>query len=674
MHSQRERVLVIDDDTQFRALVKSCLEEKGLEVAEAGCASSARALLANLAPDLIIVDGMLPDIDGALFVEELRQNGNVKPVFFVSAHWRAAEQYKHLTNNLKVSSIIHKPIVPSLFAEQVARALTQLSTVGSPRIEKNQQLMQRIKVLTENYAEQIPELIDELRGAVQEAKQDTGSGACLERAINLAHRQKGTSGSYGFNALSEQFEKIEHGLKLLSNRKLKQPGSVWSAIDVAIENACKSELRVLESERTKLPDTTTTSRVLLVDEHQEFVELAKSIGQKHLLDVVCVSGQKEAMDVIRGHSLQAAVIAESPQRGDDSLALIAELRDFPTCEKLPIALVSADAGLERRIMATSAGASLFLEQPVEPHAFTAAFEQLLVMRNWQRPHILVVDDDPNFTSYIAELLSAENMIVHQLNDSTLVLEKLAQVKPALLMLDVTMPGISGFDICRVLRTMPMWQDLPIVFVSANTDWEFRVATFKAGGEDYVPKPVIPEELAARVKLRVERRLWFRERTEKDPTTGLLLRRPFLEQFSALLSEAKRHSWPVSLVVLDVDHFKRINDTYGHLMGDAVLATMGRFMTNRFRVEDLRARWGGEEFILAFRAERPSTIATSVELALDNFRKIPFLSDDGQEFHVTFSAGVAAFPEDGLNIQQLVQIADARLYNAKQAGRARVVCE
>jgi diguanylate cyclase (GGDEF)-like protein len=129
---------------------------------------------------------------------------------------------------------------------------------------------------------------------------------------------------------------------------------------------------------------------------------------------------------------------------------------------------------------------------------------------------------------------------------------------------------------------------------------------------------------------------------------------------------------LSLALIDIDRFKVVNDSYGHLVGDHVLMSLGRLLGARFRLEDLRGRFGGEEFVIVFPAANAATAAGVLSRVLDEFRALPFRSDRGERFFVTFSAGVASFPQDGGTVDALLRAADRRLYQAKRSGRSHVV--
>ena len=349
-----------------------------------------------------------------------------------------------------------------------------------------------------------------------------------------------------------------------------------------------------------------------------------------------------------------------------------EIRSLPGYDNLPLAFISGENEVGDEGAATHAGASLHLHKPFKQDSLEKAVEHLVAIRQGGRPRILVTDDDEFFANTIALVLRNEGMIVKTLNDPTDILDTMQEFPPDMLLLDVMMPGITGFDVCRKLRKVPRWRDLPIIFLTGQTGVEARVEAFRCGGDDYLPKPVVNEELLTRVKVRIDRAAMLRERSDKDTITGLLLRRAFSEQLSAILAESERIKTNFSICLLDVDKFKLVNDTHGHLAGDRVLAGLGQLLARRFRVDDIRGRWGGEEFILAFKREKKETIHKAVDRVLEEFRGLEFEPDSGVRFSCSFSGGLATYPDDGESIFDLVQAADKRLYIAKENGRNQII--
>jgi diguanylate cyclase (GGDEF)-like protein len=410
-------------------------------------------------------------------------------------------------------------------------------------------------------------------------------------------------------------------------------------------------------------------RVLVVDSDPAVRAQLSELGREALLAVVAVATPAEGLAEARRRRPDAALLDAS--LGPAATALAHELRALPGHVRLPIAFLSERSDLEGRIAAAHAGASLFLRKPIDSYGFGTAVDQMLAIGQSEKPRVLVVDDDPEFVEIATEVLVGDGILVRSAHDATRLLELLDEVRPDLILLDAMLPRVSGWDAIRIVRTTPEHRDIPILFLTARTDLESRVQAFDAGADDYLAKPLVAEELLARVHVRLDRRRRQREATERDPLTRCLSRRSLLDAFASRLAEARRHGRDLSVALLDVDRFKRVNDVYGHLVGDQVLAALGRLLNAHFRLDDLRGRWGGEEFVVVFPGARARTAVGALARVLDEFRSRPFQSERGENFFVTFSAGVAEHPADGQSVDALLRAADCRLYQAKGAGRGLV---
>jgi diguanylate cyclase (GGDEF)-like protein len=413
--------------------------------------------------------------------------------------------------------------------------------------------------------------------------------------------------------------------------------------------------------------------ILVVDPDPGSRARLVELGREHCIDVSAVDGVDAAVAAGRARRFDATLIDVMVGGAPEAAFELARaLRSLEGNARLPIAFLSYGGTMAHRVEAVHAGGLLFLAKPIDSYTFGAAMEKLVSATLSERPRVLIVDDDDDFGSCVAAILEGEGMRVTTLTDPSRVLELADVESPDLVLLDVTLPGVSGFDVARMLRTMPRWQDVPILFLTGRTDLETRVAAFESGGDDYLSKPIVEEELLARVRMRLERRKLLRDLTEKDSLTKLLSRRALLERLASRLSEARRHARKLSIALLDVDEFKRVNDTHGHAMGDHVLAALGQLLAERFRFEDLRGRWGGEEFVIVFPGESARTAAAVLRRVLAEFRAKVFRGTDSAAFHVTFSAGIASFPADGASVEALMKAADLRMYQAKESGRNTVV--
>lgn len=413
--------------------------------------------------------------------------------------------------------------------------------------------------------------------------------------------------------------------------------------------------------------------VLVVDPDAAFLDHVSGLGRSRLIDVRGARDAGEALFEARKHALDAAILDVELGGGDGERAfeLARALRALDGNGDLPLAFMSRDGRIAHHIAAVHAGASHILSKPLDAHAFAVAVHGLEAERSSVRPRVLVLDDEIELARALAAELAARRMDAFALGDPLEVLDVLERLQPDLLLLDVDMPALGGLAVCRMLRANARWKDLPVLLATADASEDARIACFEAGGDDYVHKPVSTRELLARIHARLERQRLVRERADRDGLTGLLLRHAFAEALTARLSQAHREHHPVSVALLDLDRFKRINDVYGHLAGDRVLRGFGKLLGTAFRAHDLRGRWGGEEFVVAFCGEDAASATAILERTRRELEARVFQSDHGAPFHVSFSAGVACYPHDGLAIDQLLQAADRRLHAAKAAGRARI---
>ena len=412
---------------------------------------------------------------------------------------------------------------------------------------------------------------------------------------------------------------------------------------------------VMNEKLLPLSEDATSIRVMIMSQ-EEIPQMERQANGLPVQIIPCTNSV-DAETIAHRLALDAVLIDIDNDTPATGISLARSIRGLPGNESLPIAFVSTSSKPTNPIETAHAGASLFLEKPVKQQMLSNAVDYLLSVRTGGRPRILIIDDDEDFARMVGAILGKEGMIVKALCVPENVVEHITNFAPDVVLLDVMMPGISGYQICQQMREQPQWADLPVLFLTAQTGLSARLAAFEAGGDDYLPKPVAPAELLMRVKVRLERARMLRERADKDVLTGLMIRRAFMEQLQALMSESKNNNLRFSLCLLDIDHFKKVNDTYGHLAGDRVLTDFGALIRRTFRVEDLRGRWGGEEFIVAFRHIEKATARGALERCLEEMKTHVFEGDNGEKFSVSFSAGLVTFPEDGDVAQNLIKLAE-----------------
>jgi len=294
--------------------------------------------------------------------------------------------------------------------------------------------------------------------------------------------------------------------------------------------------------------------------------------------------------------------------------------------------------------------------------------------------VLLVEDSAVVRAVVRSELVAAGHVVREAGDGAAALEACRDLVPDVVLLDVEMPGMSGWDVLAAMKQDPSIEDVPVVFLTGLKDTADLVEGLRLGAHDYLRKPFEPAELLARVgaAARVKRlQDELRRRNDEleslsrtDALTGLPNRRHVQERLAAVASLAERHASSMAVVVIDVDHFKWVNDLHGHAAGDAVLRELGNRLAARVRGGEMVGRWGGEEFL----AVLPMTEAPGASVLAERLRQIiadePYQLPGGEVVEVTISLGCAASRD--ADPEALVRSADAALYEAKRSGRNRVV--
>lgn len=682
-------VFVVDEDAHLVKLVSTVVVPMGFQLEAFTSGGEALRQVPVLRPALIVVGERNSDTDGLGLIAKLREKDRKLPVAYVAARWREAEFYRVLNEELHVSLVAHRPLKTSILKLQLSDLLNVASAYESdidggsmmplPESRNDNGLGPGLEKWRRLFVSSIPARLDGLGRLLTAITLGEDSAQSVQEALIVAHNLKGTALSWGFTDLGETAGQMEQLLKSFSGNGhtaavIEDSSALFRMLNEhALVLKGEDDVPVVVEESGDLShDKAHILVVGAVDLPRNGTAQQSGIGVE-MIHTNHVCALEDARDV----ALDAALIdIPAGEDTEQCLSLARQLRDLRGCENLPLAFIVSQKDHDRleRASRTHAGGSLVIERPlVDAEVVDGVIGKLLSLAEGGRFRVMVVDDDSDMSSLVCRCLGQFGIIASALNDPLQVGRFLNEFNPDLLLLDVMMPGMTGFDVCRKLRSTERWRDLPIIFLTSQTDLASRITAYEAGADDYLPKPVINVELLTRVKARLEKARELKERSERDLLTGLLMRRRFSEQSNVLISEAARHGFEFTVALLDVDHFKRVNDTYGHDAGDLVLATIGRLLRKRFRVEDLRGRWGGEEFILAFRHENIETMQRALNRVLEELRGIVFPSND-HSFSVSFSAGLASFPTDGKNLHELVKTADMRLYIAKNKGRSMVVIE
>ncbi len=286
--------------------------------------------------------------------------------------------------------------------------------------------------------------------------------------------------------------------------------------------------------------------------------------------------------------------------------------------------------------------------------------------------ILVVDDTETNIDILLSLLGDEYDILVALDGKSALDIVQDEDNIDLILLDIMMPNMDGYSVCKVLKSRENSKDIPVIFITAKIDENSIERAYDAGGIDYITKPLKPRELKARVKTQLELRSVIKHLkfiASRDALTGVYNRR----EFFYLASKKFDHKYEnLYAVMIDIDQFKKINDMYGHSVGDEVIKLVANTINDCMIEGSIFGRIGGEEFAIVCEAPTRSSIVRKIELIRKSIESLELFSDSAQRVTFTISEGIAKIKIDTESLDDLLKEADKALYEAKGSGRNKVI--
>lgn len=358
-----------------------------------------------------------------------------------------------------------------------------------------------------------------------------------------------------------------------------------------------------------------------------------------------------------------------PARGDttaEEFACIAAVR--ATCSASQLFYLGVQSAIDPIVALMRAGIDVAI--PSEEQSAMVLNRVLDLVQNFEQENfrVLVVEDSRVAVALIQRTLAEHGIDSHAINDPGTLLDVLESYRPDLILMDMHMPRFNGVEATRVLRQMAAYQSIPIVYLSGESEVGMQVEALRLGGDQFLIKPFNPVLLAAVVKTKIERFRETQRSTRLDGLTGLLNHTAAKSRLKSMVGKIGEHG-SLTVAMIDIDHFKSINDTYGHPVGDQVIRGLAWLLKGRLRTGDLIGRYGGEEFLVALSDVTPAQALSVIDRIRSDFSALPH-PHPGGALYATFSAGIASYPLVD-TAPGLTEAADGALLQAKRLGRNRV---
>ena len=416
------------------------------------------------------------------------------------------------------------------------------------------------------------------------------------------------------------------------------------------------------------PESRDQPRVCLLEPNRvlakDLVVQIEHFGYK-VQPLVDVPGLLAAIDEAEPY----AIVIDLPELEDQLADFVNGLRARAGA-RLPVVVICEQGDVEARLRAARAGADAYLVKPFDLHELIDQLDRMGTRSRQEPFHIVIVEDSSTQAIYYSAVLKKAGMATTVVNDPLRVLDVMNENAADLLLMDMYMPHCNGMELAKVIRQVPRFASIPIVFLSAETEIERQLDALSLGGDDFLTKPINPAHLIRSVAIRAERARTLRTFMLTDTLTGLLNHTRIKEQLQNEVARAARNGSTFAFAMVDIDHFKQVNDTHGHHVGDRVIKTLSRVLQQRLRQTDYIGRYGGEEFAVILPDADQEEAVSILDDIRHGFGKIHQISQSGV-FKVTFSAGVACFPASD-DAVKLALRADKALYAAKRAGRTCIV--
>ena len=540
------------------------------------------------------------------------------------------------------------------------------------RASSNLDIVEQLRLLQESYTKQLPAKLAQVEQAFRKHQDEDA----LRTLRFLAHGLAGSGATFGYPELSEAARRLEVLVDAaLETKRCLSAAESESAADLLETLYREAQQPAVQRPLLEAPVGVSTGLarklICLVEDDAELAaDLALQLGHFGY-QVRTFDSPERLYEAVADPALAAVIMDIVFPQGD--LAGAEAVMELAMAKRLnaPVIFTSVRGDLPARLAAARAGAAAYIMKPVDVRALVSTLDTLTSDQPPEPYRVLIVDDTEALAEHYASILQSAGMRTDVATDPMRILAHLTAFRPDLVLMDIYMPSCTGAELATVIRQLENYTLVPIVFLSTENNTSKQLAAMKLGGDDFLTKPIVPEHLVSAVSTRLRRYRVLRSYIERDGLTGLLNHAATKGRLALEAARTARQKHTFCFVMLDLDFFKKVNDTYGHLVGDRVLKSLADLLKRRLRQTDIIGRVGGEEFALILLDTSSENAVKLLDQLRDAFSRVRQYADDQHEFTITFSCGIAEY-RIGNSADSIYAQADQALYQAKQAGRNRVV--
>jgi diguanylate cyclase (GGDEF)-like protein len=544
-------------------------------------------------------------------------------------------------------------------------------------VEPSNDLQRHLQLLSAQFAERLAQELPELAGKAQLLRDASDQESQRQHLLSLRdqlHKLAGAAGTFGFVSLGQRARELEQqAIRWLD--ALQQERQGLHDFIAGLQQLSQQQFQI-ELAQESTPATPKTAKSSSATHCIYILEDEPTIGENMRLTLSNFGYQAEHftriadLDAALQQRLPDALVIDvnlpgEAQTGLNYAAALQQRLDEP----LPLLVITTQDDFTTQLEAVRAGAMGFFSKPVDIPQLENRLERCFAQQYGEPYRVLIVDDDRELASRYSLVLRSANMLVEALNDPADIFSHMRTFNPEVVLLDVNMPGCTGPELAQIIRLNDDWLRVPIIYLSAETDISRQMSALLKAGDDFVTKPISDNALVAAVFARAQRARLLSNALSRDSLTGLLKHADIKEQVAIELERALRGGSQASVVMLDIDHFKKVNDSYGHPAGDNVIRALANLLRQRLRRVDSLGRYGGEEFLAVLPECPPEQAQRIIDEIRQRFADLRFIVE-GTEFAVTLSAGISCTDAD-ISASELLERADRALYAAKESGRDRV---